>query len=228
MNLPPPTTSASQSARCLLVQPDVSAFQSLVNLLGDRRLNLDCELSTSHQHAVRKLFRSPAPYAVVVCDTQLVDLQGSLLLTHNRTIHPAVPFIVTAREVEHRSVRRALDEGALDFIRAPLDQEQAVKTIRRALWHNWLRKLIAQKDMATAKYREHLAAYPHDQRLDDAFRSTCEHVQASLAMMQRSGMWIEELGDSLTDLAIGLETQTRMHARVRLDAWARATDELVS
>jgi len=223
-----PRTFSPQSARLLLVQPTISGALSLIPLFDDQRLGVEYELSTSHESAMRKLFRSSAPYQVVVCDTQLADIQNFLLLTHSRTFHPAVPFIVTAREVEHRSVRRALDEGALDFIRAPLDQEQAVKTIRRALWHNWLRKLIAQKDMATAKYREHLAAYPHDQRLDDAFRSTCEHVQASLAMMQRSGMWIEELGDSLTDLAIGLETQTRMHARVRLDAWARATDELVS
>jgi len=171
---------------------------------------------------MRKLFRSSAPYQVVVCDTQLADIQNFLLLTHSRTFHPAVPFIVTAREAEHKSARRALHEGALDVIHAPLDapldQEQVVKTIRRALWHNRLRKLITQKETATAKYREHIAAYPHDQRMEAAFRRACEVVETSLALMERSGVWIET-GRNLSDIATGLEIQTRTQALIRLDSW---------
>lgn len=214
-----PTISAPQSARLLLVQPDTSAALSFIPLFDDRYLKVEYELSTSHQHAVRKLFRSPAPYHMVVCDAQLADTHNLLLLTHNRTFHPSVPFIVTAREAEHRSVRRALEEGAIDFIQAPLEQEQAVKTIRRALWHNWLRKLIAQKETTTAKYREHLAkGYPHDQRMEDAYRRACEIVETSLAIMERSGVWVEETGSSLSDIATGLEIQTRTQALIRLDA----------
>jgi DNA-binding NtrC family response regulator len=212
------TTSSSHSARLLLVQPTVSAVLSLIPLFDDQRLGVEYELSTSHESAMRKLFRSSAPYRVVVCDTQLADIQKFLLLTQNRTVHPSVPFIVTAREAEHKSARRALHEGALDFIPAPLDQEQAVKTIRRALWHNWLRRLIAQKETATAKYREHMAAYPHDQRIEDAFRRACEFVETSLAIMERSGVWVETW-NSLSDIATGLETQTRTQALIRLDAW---------
>ena len=109
-----PRTFSPQSARLLLVQPTSSGALSLIPLFDDQRLGVEYELSTSHESAMRKLFRSSAPYQVVVCDTQLADIQNFLLLTHSRTFHPAVPFIVTAREAEHKSARRALHEGALD------------------------------------------------------------------------------------------------------------------
>jgi hypothetical protein len=81
-----------------------------------------------------------------------------------------------------------------------------------------LRKLITQKETATAKYREHIAAYPHDQRMEAAFRRACEVVETSLALMERSGVWIET-GRNLSDIATGLEIQTRTQALIRLDSW---------
>jgi len=59
-----PTTSSSQSARLLLVQPTIAGALSLLPLFDDQRLAVEYELSTSHESAMRKLFRSSAPYHV--------------------------------------------------------------------------------------------------------------------------------------------------------------------
>lgn len=63
------------------------------------------------------------------------------------------PFIVTASAGDKTSAGRVLDRGAFDLLTYPLDQEQAVLTIRLALWHQQIRNCIAGREKAMRQYQ---------------------------------------------------------------------------
>jgi len=70
---------------------------------------------------------------MVISNVHLAEVNDFLLLKHNRNVQPLVPFVVTASGSETESSRRALEEGAFDFITTPLVYEQTVSTILLAL-----------------------------------------------------------------------------------------------
>jgi DNA-binding NtrC family response regulator len=119
---------------------------------------------------VRKLLASP--YELIISGPCLAEMDDFLFLKRTQTLETSVPLVVTADASEKPSARRVLLEGALDLITNPLDHEQTVSTIRLALWHNKLTALIARKEHTLDKYRQHVADYPAEKRMEEAFTRT--------------------------------------------------------
>src|SRR5262245_63826446 len=99
-----------------------------------------------------------------------------LLLKRAQALHTFVPFVVTASASEKEVARRALNHGAFDLILTPLDHEQTVNTIRRALWQNKLVELIARREKALEQYRRHLDAYPGTRKMYETFLSSLQRM----------------------------------------------------
>ncbi|HKC96119.1 MAG TPA: response regulator [Nitrospira sp.] len=213
-------TSSGRFPRILIAENNFSTVESLIQTFGDRRLDVDYNVCTSHDCAVLKLFHSPPPYQLVISSVRLAEIDNFLLLKHNRNLQPFVPFVVTSGVSDTASSRRALEEGAFDVIHTPLEHEQTVSTISLALWHNKLKALIASRDNALERYHQHITKYPGD-RSGEAFRTILASIEESLSAHRRTIDRIETSIKCLVDLAENVEEQARYHALRRLGAFPK-------
>src|SRR5262249_4586721 len=178
-------TSSARFPRILIAESNFSTVESLVQTFGDRRLDVDYDVCTSHDHAVVKCFRSPPPYQLIISSVRLAEIDDFFLLKHNHNLQSFVPFVITTEASETEPSRRALEEGAFDVIPTPLEHEQTVSTIRLALWHNKFQVLIASRDKALERYRQHIADYPGN-RSGEAFRVILSSIEESISAHERT------------------------------------------
>jgi len=210
------TSGPTRFPRILIAQNHFPTFESLVNTIADRRLDADFDFATSHRGAVRKLLGSP--YELIISGACLAEMDDFLLLKRTQALETSVPLVVTAGASEKVSARRVLLEGAFDLITNPLDHEQTVSTIRLALWHNKLTTLIARKEKTREKYRQHLADYPAEKRMEEAFTRTLSALEDSIHSYERTVLRIEESTVCFSDFATKVEYHVRRRALERLDA----------
>src|SRR5215831_847593 len=214
-------TSSPRFPRVLIAQNNFSTFESLIDTFGKSRLDLDFDLCTSRDSAMRKLVDSP--YQLVISDAHLAEIDNFSLLKRTQGRDTFVPFLITANAAntqEKESARRVLAHGAFDLISLPPKYEQTVSAILLALWQSRFMTLIACKERAVEKYREHLAAYPSGNQMDATFKRTLVAIQASVFSYQQTVLRVE----GFADLAAKVETQARKRALERLDGlrpWTR-------
>ena len=207
-------TSSPRFPRVLIAENNFSTFESLIDTFGKSRLDLDFDLCTSRDGAMRKLVDSP--YQLVISDTHLAETDNFSLLKRTQARDTFVPFLITANAAntqEKESARRVLGQGAFDLISLPPEFEQTVSTILLALWQSRFMTLILCKERAVEKYREHMAAYPSGNQMDATFKQTLSAIQASILSYQQTVLRVE----GFADLATKVETQTRKRALERLD-----------
>jgi len=214
MDLSPATSSPFGFSQVLLVQPNVSAAQSFFEIFGDRRLDVNFDVCTSHRSAVRKLLASP--YQVIISGAHLAEIDEFLLLTRAQALDAVVPLVITVATDEKASARRLLEQGAFDLIPTPPEHEQTVSTIRLALWHHKFNEVIAARDKALERYRRHIDDYPGN-RSGDAFRTILTSIQQSVTAHDWTIRQIETSLKYLTDLAESVETKVHDLALTRLD-----------
>jgi DNA-binding NtrC family response regulator len=214
-------TSSARVPRILIADNNIATVKSLLGTFGDRRLDVDYDVCPSHDCAILKLFRSPPPYQLVISSARLATVDNFLLLKHNQNAQPFVPFVITGGAADTESSQRALEEGAFDLIPTPLEYEQTVHTIRLALWHNKLKILIASREKALEKYRQHMADYPGNSESDEAFQKALSVVQKTVSSPERTFQKIDESIVRLSDLATNVEYQARTRAYGRLNSLPR-------
>jgi len=221
------STSSPRFPRILIAENHLSTVESLIQIFGDRRLDFDYEVCTSHRGAVRKLLASP--YQLIISGVHLAEIDDFLLLNRTQALEAFVPVVISAATGEKESARRVLEQGAFDLIPTPFEHEQTVSTIRLALWHNKFNALIASRDKAQERYRHHIADYPGN-RSGEAFQTILTSIEQSVAAHERTLHQIEtsikrfedlEIETSLkrfADLAKTVENQAREGALARLDS----------
>ena len=203
--------------RLLIAENNFSTARSLMDTFAKERLDVDYDVCTSHNDAVIKLFRSPPPYHLVISSVRLAVTDDFLLLKHNRFRQPLVPFLITGGDSDKEPLRRALDEGAFDFIPTPLEHEQTVTTIRLALWHYKLKALIASRDKALDNYRQHMAAYPLDMKMDEAYQKMLAVLENTVSSVERSIHKIEASLVHVSAFVTSTVSHLKRQALARLD-----------
>jgi hypothetical protein len=119
------------------------------------------------------------------------------------------------------SSRLALEEGAFDVVTTPLEDERTVNTIRLALWYNKFKALIACREKALEKYRQHMANYPGDRERDDAFQRALAVVEKAVSSVERTFQRIDESAVCFSDFATKVEYQARTRALERLNSFPK-------
>ena len=104
-----------------------------------------------------------------------------------------------------------------DFLPTPLEREHTVSIIRLALWHNKFKTLIASRDKAVERYRQHLADYPGD-RSGEAFRTILTSIEQTVSAYERTIHQIETSIYCFAGLAKILDNQDRERVLQRLDS----------
>jgi CheY-like chemotaxis protein len=207
-------TSSARFPRILIAENNFSTFESLIDTFGKGRLDLDFDVCTSRDGAMRKLLDSP--YQLIISDAHLAEMDNFSLLKRTQTRETFVPFLITAsasNRQDNESARRVLEHGAFDLLSLPLEFEQTTSAILLALWQSKLMTLIACKERTVEKYREHMAAYPCGNQMDETFKKTLSAIQQSIFSYQQTILRIE----GFVDLATIVANQARKQALERLD-----------
>ena len=82
-------------------------------------------------------------YDMVLSGVGLAEVGKFSLLRQHQTLHPLIPFIVTARAQDHEIAREARANGAFDLIVAPLKPSEAVSSVQIAYKFHELKMVIA-------------------------------------------------------------------------------------
>jgi len=72
-------------------------------------------------------------YDAVVTDIKMPGMDGLALLTEIRTRRPDTPILIITGHGEHALAIQALRGGAYDFIHKPIDRDQIVGSLQRAM-----------------------------------------------------------------------------------------------
>ena len=133
-----------------------------------------------------------------------------------------MPVVITAAASDNQAARQALEFGAFDLITRPVHPNEAVATIRLALWQDKLMAIIASKEKAIERYRQHFAVYPADKKMKETFRKSLFLVQKTISSSYpKTIQQIEETMMWFSHLAGSVEKETRERALNRLHALAK-------
>ena len=203
--------------RLLIVQKNFSAIEPLIRTCGDRRLDVDFDVCASPYSAVGMLLTSS--FQLVISGAHIAEMDDFLLLKRIQDQEPFVPVVITASASEKEAARRVLTQGAFDLLPSPLDHEQAVGTIRLALWQSKLRNLIARKEAALEKYQQHLSDYPDDRKnIEDSFHRAMSAFEKTISCVAQTILRVEESTLCFSDFASQVEYHARKRALERLDS----------
>ncbi len=128
-----------ENRRILIVDDEPRMCQSLRELLADQ----DCQLETagSGREALRRL--AEGGYELVLLDLVLPDVSGQEVLSFIREHHPQLATIVISGVTSIEAAVAALQRGAYDFIRKPVEGEELRRRVANALEQ---RRLAREKE----------------------------------------------------------------------------------
>src|SRR5262245_15613964 len=181
--------SPSFSSRILIAEHDSLALEALAHTLGKSLPEVRFDMCASCDHAIEKLMASP--YNLIISDVHLAEMDDFFLLKHNDALQQSVPVVITAAASDRQAARQALEYGAFDLITRPVHSDQTVATIRLALWQNKLLAIIASKEKAIERYRQHFAVYPADMKMKETFRTSLFLVQRTISSYPKTIQHIE-------------------------------------
>src|SRR5438045_2960725 len=122
--------AALRDARILVVddlEPDARLIEAMLRGNGYR----DVTVETSSVAALA-LHRAQ-PFDLVVLDLVMPELDGFALMQRLHALDPALPVPVIAVTAESDHMKRALEDGARDFIGKPVRVVELVSRMRNAL-----------------------------------------------------------------------------------------------
>jgi two-component system sensor histidine kinase/response regulator len=118
---------------------------------------LDVELLDSAQEALQHL--DVQEYDAIVSDIKMPGMDGFALLAHVQARHPDTPVILITGQSDHQLALRALRGGAYDYIPKPIDRDDFLAALQRAVHTHQLRRQIEAQQRALERYAlslEHL------------------------------------------------------------------------
>jgi two-component system response regulator HydG len=120
---------ATQKARILIVEDEAGARSALKRLLEAQGYAVDA--AADGVAALEHL--ADLPPDVVVTDLDMPRMDGMQLLEKLREMDATMPVIVATSAVELRSAVAAMRAGAWDYITKPIELEELVVSIQRAI-----------------------------------------------------------------------------------------------
>ena len=117
------------SARILVVDDEPSLRELLLVLL--KRHGYEVELADGQKRAA-ELFKSHAPFDVVVTDLAMPDGSGMGVLNEARKIDPSTQVVMVTAYATTAQAVQAMREGAYDYIKKPFKNDELLAVIEKA------------------------------------------------------------------------------------------------
>src|SRR2546425_120328 len=122
-------------ARVLVVDDDSGARQGLKSLLASN--NFEVDLAADGAEALERI--ADLPPDVVVTDLQMPKMNGMQLLKELHDRDRELPVIVVTSATEVPSAVAAMRAGAVDYITKPVEFQDLLLAIERAIEHRDVR-----------------------------------------------------------------------------------------
>ena len=194
------------------------------------------DICSSLEGAVQKL-PLISHYDMVLSSVGLATVGNFFLLRQHRTLHPLVPFIVTARAQDHDIACEAKVNGAFDLIVVPLNPPEAVTSVQLAHTFHELKMVIALRQKKLERLHEELMKHERDPNVPPtlinqmtrtleekyysrqdtlrAYEHTIGALERSLALLSNQATQLEDQADQGINKRLGvLLTMARQGGQV--------------
>jgi DNA-binding NtrC family response regulator len=142
-------------------------------------------------------------------------LHSYRFLTGKEAPRVNAPFLLTVCQRDLSLAHTVFAGNAFDLIAKPIDPQDAAQTVRLALWHNRLQKLLVLREQAATRDGQHTKAAPQEMTGEEEFQHMLETIHPAFKTSFRLLLKIEQ-HSSLHDVAASVERRARQLALDRL------------
>ena len=130
----------------LIVDDDPALLQALPETLRLRMNGVTVDTADSAVAALDRI--SARDYDAIVTDIRMPGMDGLTLLAEILGRRPGTPTLMITGHGEEDLAVRALRGGAYDFIQKPIDRDQFVASLHRAIAAHALNRLVKDRQLA--------------------------------------------------------------------------------
>src|SRR2546425_1052551 len=119
------------ASHVLIVDDDLALLQALPEALRLRMGGVTVDTADSAAAALERI--AARDYDAIIIDIKMPGMDGLELLAEVRGRRPDTPMLMITGHGEHALAIQALRGGAYDFIQKPVDRDDFVVALRRAI-----------------------------------------------------------------------------------------------
>ncbi len=178
-------SSETMSKSILLVEDELLLRQSLAELLRDEgyRVTEAANGREGHEQIVQQ------PFDLVITDMRMPEMDGMTLLRHVQQAAPGTPVVVVTAFGTVDSAVAAMRSGAVDYLLKPVQFEDVLVRVRRALEIGELRRdqqVMTEQAAAAATFHNLIGESPAVLKIFDLVRKLST-VRSSVLIVGESG-----------------------------------------
>jgi len=138
-----------EEARVLIVDDDPALLRALPETLRLRMSGVTVDTADSAAAALERI--AARDYDAIVTDIKMPGIDGLTLLAEIRERRPDTPTLMITGHGEEDLAVRALRGGAYDFIQKPIDRDQFVALLYRAIRAQALNRRLKDRRLALGR-----------------------------------------------------------------------------
>ncbi len=138
------------TAQVLIVDDDPMLLQALSQTIALRMSMVEVKAVSSAREALDLL--QEHTYGAVVSDIKMPGMDGLALLAQLQEQYAKVPVLLITGHSDHQLAIRALRGGAYDYILKPIDRDDFIAALHRALHTHQLQQQIEEQQRALERY----------------------------------------------------------------------------
>lgn len=143
-----------QAPNILIVDDDPALLHALPRTISLRLPQVEVSTAQSAQVALHLL--KEKHYDAIVSDIKMPEMDGLTLLAKIREAQPETPTILITGHGEHNLAIQALRGGAYDYIQKPIERDNFVAALLRAIQTCQLRRQVHEQQQALELYARSL------------------------------------------------------------------------
>jgi DNA-binding NtrC family response regulator len=190
----------------LIAETDQRSLYILAEVLSAHIPHLVIDTCTTGNQLLHKL--EGASYSTVA-------MSPMLLHAYTEVSPVRVPLLMTVYQRDLPLAYPAFSENAFDLIVKPIVPHDAAQTVRLALWHYKLQRLLTLKERSASRFRQHRNSSPQALKAEADFLGMLETTYRTLKTSFRLLLNIDQ-NSSLFDAAASVEKRARQLALDRL------------
>jgi signal transduction histidine kinase len=136
----------SNTPQLLIVDDDPALLQALSQLISLRIADVRVDTSDTAQEGLEQI--QEHDYDVIVSDIKMPGMDGLELLARIQELRPDTPTLLITGHGEHNLAIQAIRGGAYDYILKPIDRDDFIASLHRAIQTRQLRRQV--KDLLVA------------------------------------------------------------------------------
>jgi len=132
-------------------EPDVQLLMKQKFRKQLRNHEYEFIFAANGSEALERLKENP-DIDVILCDVNMPEMDGITLLSKTKVVNPTVQTVIVSAYGDMRNIRRAMNNGAFDFVTKPINFNDLGATIAKTIKHvQRLKESITEKEQLHQK-----------------------------------------------------------------------------